>query len=122
MAEYSQRILGSNLLGLQLGNEPDIYPDHDKRPKNWTIQDYMGEFQVMIDAMNNDATIPNKNLLVGPSVCCSDAWAPDIVFDAGYLNRFAQYLSAVAVQQCVMFPYFHPAIDPSCTSYQLPGP
>ena len=30
--EHGQAILGDNLLGLQAGNEPDLYAAHDHRP------------------------------------------------------------------------------------------
>ena len=30
--EYGQKILGSNLLGIQAGNEPDLYAAHGHRP------------------------------------------------------------------------------------------
>ena len=32
IAEQGQQILGDYLIGLQVGNEPDLYPDHGHRP------------------------------------------------------------------------------------------
>ncbi|EEB97859.1 hypothetical protein MPER_02732, partial [Moniliophthora perniciosa FA553] len=32
IAEYSQQVLGDRLLGLQAGNEPDLYAAHNHRP------------------------------------------------------------------------------------------
>jgi hypothetical protein len=34
VAEAGQKILGPNLLGLQLGNEPDLYGRHGRRDPN----------------------------------------------------------------------------------------
>ena len=32
MMEHGQSILGNNLLGIQAGNEPDLYAAHGHRP------------------------------------------------------------------------------------------
>lgn len=44
VARHAQSILGDHLLGLQLGNEPDLYASHQRRPANYSIADYFNDF------------------------------------------------------------------------------
>ena len=55
--------LGSSLLAVQIGNEPNYYRDH-YRPKNWTFEDYFIEWQT--DAKAIRSAFPNVSL-IGPS-------------------------------------------------------
>lgn len=41
VANAATTILGSNLLGLQMANEPDQYAIHGNEPLPWLIPDYM---------------------------------------------------------------------------------
>lgn len=102
IAEYGQRILGSNLLGLQIGNEPDLYGAHriGGRSTNYTVQDYFTEFGQMMAAINSDAKIPVKNQIVGPSVTGgAKAWSTEEVFSTGYLQAYASNLGYIAVER-----------------------
>ena len=38
IAAEGERILGGNLLGFQIGNEPDLYARHGLRPANYGPQ------------------------------------------------------------------------------------
>ncbi|KAG9102409.1 hypothetical protein FRC06_002026 [Ceratobasidium sp. 370] len=92
IAQSAQDILGSNLVGLQLGNEPDVYPTHQTEFQSWTgPASYIPEFA------NRLNMIPGpKNNIFGPSVCCR--WKPEDVIAAGYLTQFGNNLKAFAVQ------------------------
>ena len=48
--------------------------------------------------MEADSGIPNKNMLICPSVA-TGAWIPEQVWDTGFLNTYGQYLTALAVEQ-----------------------
>ena len=51
IAEYGERILGDNLLGLQVGNEPDLYKNNGLRPSNYNDQNLVDEL-VLAVSMN----------------------------------------------------------------------
>jgi hypothetical protein len=45
--------------------------------QSYSLQDHKDEFGLLIDAMNADSNIPNKNLLIGPNL--AGVWSlPDI--------------------------------------------
>lgn len=122
IAEVGEAVLGDNLLGLQVGNEPDLYAayvflfrlansmqkvvfpcllymnSHGHRPSTYSPWDYFGEFATMIQAINNDSNIPVKNNLIGPSVATGQ-WTPEMVWDTGYIPAYTNSLSALAVEQ-----------------------
>ena len=37
IAELGEAVLGDYLIGLQVGNEPDLYVAHDHRPSVWLL-------------------------------------------------------------------------------------
>ncbi|KAF8591731.1 glycoside hydrolase family 79 protein [Ramaria rubella] len=97
IAEYGEQILGQSLIGLQVGNEPDLYGDHGARPSTYAPTDYVTDFGALVQAFQNDTNVQNKTNLVGPSVCCN--WTPEQVFDAGYLTDYVNDLAYLAVEQ-----------------------
>ncbi|KZP33152.1 glycoside hydrolase family 79 protein [Athelia psychrophila] len=97
IAEAGQAILGDNLIGLQCGNEPDLYASHNNRPATYSPYDYFGEFGVLVQAINNNQNIPVKNKLIGPSVASGD-WTPEMVWDTGFIPAYSNSLSALAVE------------------------
>jgi hypothetical protein len=115
IAERGQQILGDFLMGLQVGNEPDLYVDHGHRPSVrlcfalvWALilislqtygpYDYFGEFGDLITAIQNDGNIPNKNLLIGPNVN-SGTWTPEMVWNTGFVDAYSANLAYLAVEQ-----------------------
>ncbi|KZS99865.1 glycoside hydrolase family 79 protein, partial [Laetiporus sulphureus 93-53] len=76
IAEYGERILGDNLIGLQIGNELDLYARHGHRPATYSPYDYFGEFGQVIQAMQADANTPVTNNLLSPSIATGD-WTPE---------------------------------------------
>ncbi|KAJ7512818.1 glycoside hydrolase family 79 protein [Mycena galericulata] len=96
IVEYSEAILGDNLLGVQVGNEPDLYSVHGHRNKTYSPANYTAEVGELIAAMAADANIPVKNNLIGPSV--SGTWTPEQVFDTGFITDYADSLGAISVE------------------------
>jgi hypothetical protein len=123
-AAMAEEMLGSNLHGIALGNEPDLYdrPGHMKRPEPYTFDQYMNEWGGVASALATDPRYSNHHMLMGPSTCCQSSnpdWNnrepscflhrdPDqlnCVFrtvalaGAGYLQRFANELKVITVQR-----------------------
>lgn len=91
VVQNSMSILGDNLLGLQLANEPDLYGPHFKKWQDYSIPDFLNETNYMLSNLPFQGN-PN---VVGPSVCCM--WTIGQLLDAGYLNQFAPHLKYVDV-------------------------
>ncbi|GJJ09247.1 hypothetical protein Clacol_003469 [Clathrus columnatus] len=70
IGEACDSILGDHLLGLQLGNEPDLYALHGLRPSDYNVSNYISDIQIMLNAVNGDSKMSNKTNMMGPSVCC----------------------------------------------------
>ncbi|KZV79252.1 hypothetical protein EXIGLDRAFT_476338 [Exidia glandulosa HHB12029] len=97
--EAAEPILGDYLAGWQLGNEPDLYVGHLYRPDNYTVPQYMQEFQQVVDAINANPNIQKKNMLGGPSVCCLLDWHADNLLDQyGWLDKFGPSLNTFIVE------------------------
>ena len=103
IAEISQAVLGKNLIGLQLGNEPDLYGQNGIRPGGYTPAEYNSDWGLVLSDYINDAAITNKTMFVAPSVCCGGGagWTPEQVFDTGFLTTYATNLAYISVQQYV---------------------
>jgi hypothetical protein len=120
-SEFGQAILGDYLLGLQAGNEPDYYGlyvkyiplflphrqlmmyhafSHGHRQQGYSPYDYFGEFGTLVQAIQNNPNIPDKSMLLGPSLA-SGPWMPELLWDTGYLQAYSQYLVAITVEQYV---------------------
>lgn len=98
IAEQGQRILGNHLVGLQVGNEPDLYVAHGHRPSTYGPYDYFGEFGVLINAMANDSNIKAQNILIGPNIA-TGAWTPEQVWNTGFVTAYSPQLASLAVEQ-----------------------
>ncbi|CAE6458557.1 unnamed protein product [Rhizoctonia solani] len=96
-AAMAQEILGPNLHGIALGNEPDLYdrPGHQKRPEPYTFEQYMNEWGGVANALITNPAYTNHHLLMGPSTCCQSM----ALAGAGYLQRFANELKFITVQR-----------------------
>ncbi|KAL0572199.1 hypothetical protein V5O48_009754 [Marasmius crinis-equi] len=103
IAEYGQLILGDRLLGLQVGNEPDLYAAHGHRPLTYSPYDYFSEFGLVTEAIKSDPRVgPLKNdKLIGPSVA-TGAWTPEMIWDTGFISAYSSsaggMLGALAVE------------------------
>ncbi|KAB5589021.1 hypothetical protein CTheo_7533 [Ceratobasidium theobromae] len=97
VAETVESILGTDLLALQLGNEPDLYDVHGKRPVNpYTFDIYMNEFQQAVNQLNAAPAFTNRDILLAPSSCCN--WNETQLFEAGFVEKFKDSLKILAVQ------------------------
>ncbi|KAJ7806106.1 glycoside hydrolase family 79 protein [Mycena olivaceomarginata] len=97
LANDIRNILGSDLDSMLLGNEPDLYSGHGKRPnlQNYTVDDYFGEYSAAITTIgSNDAE--GKQDIGGPSICCN--WDLNAVLQAGYLTKFSSALKYIVLQ------------------------
>lgn len=100
IATEGERILGSNVLGFQVGNEPDLYARHQHRPSTYTAQDYFNEFQTVVNALANLDSITDKNNLIGPSIASAD-WQPSDVWNTGFQTAFGSKLKILSVERYV---------------------
>jgi hypothetical protein len=96
IAEQGDAILGNNILGYQLGNEPDLYAAHGHRPTNYSQTDYFNDFGVVINAINADNSIPTKNDIIAPNL--SGAWTPESVWDTGFITTYGSNLGILSVE------------------------
>jgi hypothetical protein len=60
-------------------------------------QDYKNDFGLLIDAMNADSNIPNKNLLIGPNL--AGVWSLPDIWQTGFATDFNQNLAALGVER-----------------------
>ncbi|KIO17277.1 glycoside hydrolase family 79 protein [Tulasnella calospora MUT 4182] len=84
-------ILGTNLLGFQMANEPEIYESHGKKPAPYQIPEYMADWERVRSTYAADRTD-----LIAPNVCCP--WTIDELLTAGFLTQFAPHLHSVSIQ------------------------
>lgn len=101
-AQYAAQILGTHLKGIQIGNEPDLYTDHQKRPAGWTAVNYVEEFGHTADDIiaQAPAVAAVEPLFMGPSLCCDrDGFLFSDIMNAGWLNAHVDTISAITVQR-----------------------
>ena len=98
IAAEGGRILGSNILGFQVGNEPDLYARHGHRPSTYSPQDYLNEFQTVVNALATVDSLTDKNNLIGPSIAYQD-WQPSDVWNTGFATAFGQHLKILSVER-----------------------
>lgn len=100
VAEYAQKILGSYLRGLIVGNEPDLYVDHNHRPQGWTVDNYVSEYNAITQEVLGANVLINTTAFVGPSLCCGvQGFMLQDVLNAGYLSPDnSAHISEITVQ------------------------
>ncbi|KAI0633084.1 glycoside hydrolase family 79 protein [Trametes polyzona] len=96
IVEWGERILGDNLLGFQVGNEPDLYQRHGHRQPGYGPYDYFGEFGDVVNAIKA-MNVPVTNNLIGPSLATGD-WRPEDVWDTGFIPAYQNELGALTVE------------------------
>ncbi|KAJ6569623.1 hypothetical protein B0H19DRAFT_1136300 [Mycena capillaripes] len=114
IATDMRNTLGSSLDSMLLGNEPDLYSGHGKRPnlQNYTVDDYFGEYTAAITVIGNDDA-EGKQDIGGPSICCN--WDLLSVLQSGYLTKFASDLKYIVLQH-----YPQNNCNPGVFPFQLP--
>ncbi|CEL54355.1 hypothetical protein RSOLAG1IB_07005 [Rhizoctonia solani AG-1 IB] len=103
-AALAEKLLGDNLHGMAVGNEPDLYEleNHGKRPAPYPFEQYMTEWGNMASALAANPEYTKRDILMGPSTCCRGSnpnWSNEGLAGAGYLQRFANELKIVTVQR-----------------------
>jgi hypothetical protein len=63
-AAYATKVFGKQLIGFQIGNEPDLYYDNGIRPPTYTYQDFKNEWEVYFEAIRKRVPTATFN---GPS-------------------------------------------------------
>ncbi len=103
LGEMAEQVLAGSIVGFQLGNEPDLFATNGLRASNYTPAEYTVEWGEVLQDYVNDGNFPNKNLFVGPSICCGrgPGWTPEEVWNTGYLQDYSEYLAYIAVQLSV---------------------
>ncbi|PPR05779.1 hypothetical protein CVT24_006842 [Panaeolus cyanescens] len=99
IAEYGQQILGDNLLGLQAGNEPDLYLRFGHRTGTYTPTDYSNEVSNLLDTISTNPLIPRKNIFIGPSVASKEAGFDTAdVWATGFIDKFKDSFYCFSVE------------------------
>ncbi|KAJ7745668.1 glycoside hydrolase family 79 protein [Mycena metata] len=97
IAEVAEKVLGDNVLGFQVGNEPDQYAIHNHRPITYGPEDYSDDFGVVEAAMRADPNISSVvGKLIGPSV--SGNWKLEDIWATGFLDLYEDSLAALSVE------------------------
>ncbi|KAF8882861.1 glycoside hydrolase family 79 protein [Infundibulicybe gibba] len=112
IAEAGQSILGDYLIGLQAGNEPDLYGQHQHRDPAYAPSDYVAELQTLVQQISSDANVPNQGLLIAPNVA-TGPWTPEMVWDTGMVDTFSSNLAFLAVE--------HYPADNCVAQFHTPG-
>ena len=70
------------------------------RPTGYSIQDFIGEWNQSIQAIEQNSAVTNQKVLLGPSTCCNidQKWSIDQVIAAGYMTTFSNQLKQLTVQ------------------------
>ncbi|KAG1777941.1 glycoside hydrolase family 79 protein [Suillus placidus] len=94
IAEVGEAMLGKYLIGLQAGNEPDLYSRHGHRPNPSGLQERIRSSHRCSERRLN---ISNKNLLIGPNL--AGVWTPPDIWQTGFATDFNQNLAALGVER-----------------------
>ncbi|CAK5265470.1 unnamed protein product [Mycena citricolor] len=92
LSDDMRRILGKDLDSMLLGNEPDLYSGHGKRPgmTNYTVADYLGDFSSGLNVIGSKDVAGVKDV-GGPSDLLS-------LLQQGYLSQFTPDLKYIVLQ------------------------
>ncbi|GJE97918.1 glycoside hydrolase family 79 protein [Phanerochaete sordida] len=101
IVEHGEQIIGNNLLGFQVSNEPDLYAKHLHRNETYGASDFYVEFGNWRDAFNNDALVPAKKTMIGPSLSLWNTtyWSLDDTWNTGFLPNYVDNLYALSVER-----------------------
>ncbi|KIJ34940.1 glycoside hydrolase family 79 protein, partial [Sphaerobolus stellatus SS14] len=98
IAEASERILGDRLLGLQVGNEPDLFESHQARAAPYNVPQYVAEFQEFVNFFKTDSNIQTQNSLIVPNTCCM--WGVPELNEIGFFDTFNDIIKMIAIEHC----------------------
>ncbi|CDZ97104.1 Glycoside hydrolase, superfamily [Phaffia rhodozyma] len=96
VARFVEDSLGSNLIGFQLANEPDLYAG-GRRNSSYDQSTYLSEIDSFFtDESSVDADIPNLNNFALPNICCN--WDNNGILDLGLLTQFGSRMNTLSYQ------------------------
>ncbi|KAG6839220.1 hypothetical protein C0991_004741 [Blastosporella zonata] len=112
--QWSQEILGDHLMGLQVGNEVDLYQRHGQYT-TYGPSDYYNAFGAFVDDMEA-ANLPGTNLLVGPNIAYA-YWTAEDVWNTGFVSKYNKDLAYLSVEKypthnCAALFKHHSGVDP----------
>ncbi|KAJ7476226.1 hypothetical protein FB451DRAFT_269669 [Mycena latifolia] len=97
IAEVAEAVLGDRLLGFQVGNEPDQYGIHNRRPMTYGPSDYSNDFGLVNAALRADPKISSVDRkLIGPSI--SGNWKLEDIWNTGFLDTYKDSLAELSVE------------------------
>lgn len=73
----AREIKPEQIIGLELGNEPDIFSRDGSRPATYSPSDHVKDFLAYRDAFQKD-TVARQYALIGPATCCKWHNAEDL--------------------------------------------
>ena len=68
------------------------------RPAPYGPQNYSDDIGSLLAAMEVNPNIPNKNMLIAPSVATGN-WTPEMVWDTGFIQQYSDHLFCLSVEQ-----------------------
>ncbi|KAG6827198.1 hypothetical protein H0H92_012825 [Tricholoma furcatifolium] len=95
ITQYAYELLGDKLMGIQIGNEPDLYQRHGHYT-TYGPYDYYGDFGSYVQDMVT-ANLPGQNLLVGPNIAYAD-WTTEDVWNTGFVSTYDANLAFLSVE------------------------
>ncbi|KAE8224259.1 hypothetical protein CF319_g2837 [Tilletia indica] len=100
------KTLGDQLQMLLVGNEPDRYAITSRRPMDYSIDDYLNEWDTLTSSIMGET--PSQQFFVAPSVCC--AWTTNqILVEHKMADRFRDRIAAVSA---IKYPQSLCSVDP----------
>jgi hypothetical protein len=81
-AAYAVQQGGSDLLALEIGNEPDLFMHNGQRSSAWSYESFRREFETYFQAIRSRA---QEAPISGPVTCCRTGrnWFPKFLSDEG---------------------------------------
>jgi hypothetical protein len=86
-ARYAEKILGTGLLGIEIGNEPNDFPG-GPRPRTYDVSEYLHEVEAYVQAVKVSA--PNVTF-VGPDVTQATTWLGEIGVAGRMFSEITQH-------------------------------
>ncbi|MCO5583362.1 hypothetical protein L7F22_037272 [Adiantum nelumboides] len=97
MVKEARDALGDSLSFYLVGNEPDRYEFTGRRGANYTIEQYLSEWDDLTQRITSADYSDKPKQFAAPSVCCN--WQTQQVLDAGMLSNFSDRLAAITAIQ-----------------------
>lgn len=97
MVKEARDALGDSLSLYLVGNEPDRYEFTGRRGANYTIAQYLSEWNDLTERIATADYADKPKQFGAPSVCCN--WQTQQVLDAGMLTEFSDRLAAITAIQ-----------------------